>query len=495
MFLIIGLYVVGAIIGIYYLRQRQTHELMESRVSNSLVAITAVFAFVARMLISWFIEGQARDVRCFQIWGHIMSAVGPGWFYKTSVFCRVHCDYPPLYMYVLSVNSVLSDLLGGSDQVMRMTFRFVPCLCDVIGCLVLYKVCCAVKFPSDRCFLLLVLMAFHPVMILNSAGWGQIDSVLAILILCVAICALYSKWRIALPLYVVAVLTKPQALLLGPLGFIFMIITWLRNKSSRKDIIVGLFMSVLVFFASIIPFSIRQNWDWIIKLYTKTLESYPYVTINAANIYYLFGGNWVDIGQSASVFAGILFGILCIAYDISWLIHAHDQKHYMIEGIGIGLFGVCFIMLGILHVSWSLIGSMAMVFIFGIILSTAIRSTNIQLLPWLGGLLFVLLYVFGVKMHERYILPAFFLLFYAWIVQKDRRILYLLLLFTATSFINEWIVLDNSIRLGVTLGHLNEDTVWIADIISILNVIGTIWAGCLNIQYCTVRNKAHVCVI
>jgi hypothetical protein len=291
------------------------------------------------------------------------------------------------------------------------------------------------------------------------------------------------------------VLTKPQALLLGPLGLIFAVIVWLRDKSSRKEIIVGLLVSILVFFASIIPFSMTQNWDWIIQLYMKTLGAYPYVTLNAANIYYLFGGNWIDIGNVASVFIGILFGILCIAYGVSCFIHARDQKHYMIEGICIGLFSVCFITCGILHASWSFIGSMAMVFIFGIILSTAIRSKDIQLLPWLGGLLFVLLYTFGVKMHERYILPAFFLLGYAWIIQKDRRILYLLLLFTATSFINEWIVLDNSIRLGRAFGHLNEDTVVIADMISVLNVIGAIWAGWLNIQYCTARNKDYGSVV
>ena len=47
---------------------------------------------------------------------------------------------------------------------------------------------------------------------------------------------------------------------------------------------------------------------------------------------------------------------------------------------------------------------------------------------------------------------------------------------------NEGIVLDNSIRLGSSMGHLNRDTVWLADIISIVNMLGSIYAVWLSIE-------------
>ena len=79
-------------------------------------------------------------------------------------------------------------------------------------------------------------------------------------------------------------------------------------------------------------------------------------------------------------------------------------------------------------------------------------------------------------MHERYIFPALMLLSAGWIMIRDRRILYVLLLFSLTVFINEGIVLDNSIRLGSSMGHLNRDTVWLADLISMVNVSGAVYA-------------------
>ena len=47
---------------------------------------------------------------------------------------------------------------------------------------------------------------------------------------------------------------------------------------------------------------------------------------------------------------------------------------------------------------------------------------------------------------------------------------------------NEGIVLDNSIRFGSEYGHLNPDTVWLADVLSVLNIIGACCAVCLNID-------------
>lgn len=85
-------------------------------------------------------------------------------------------------------------------------------------------------------------------------------------------------------------------------------------------------------------------------------------------------------------------------------------------------------------------------------------------------MLFVLLYVFGIKMHERYLFPALFLLGMAYAGRRDRRTLVLLLGLSATAFINEGIVLDNSLRLGSSLGHLNNDTVVLAMLLSAANV-------------------------
>ncbi len=480
MLIIILLYTIASLALIYREHQRNIHK------SESPQTIRPVFVFVIlslslllRLIISWFVEGYMVDVNCFRSWGHTMAAVGPAGFYEATSFC----DYPPLYTYILAFNSVISNLLGGSEQVSRIAFRLIPSLCDLAGCWILYRILCGTKALSGRsCFLFLVFSVFNPATILNSAAWGQMDSVLCLLLLCVALYAVQGKWTLVLPLYVTAVLIKPQALMLGPLGLTFILITWIRNKASRKQIMIGTGISILVFAAGIIPFSLNQNWDWLIQLYIKTLGSYPYATVNTANLYYLLGGNWSAVNAKAHVLAPAVLGILCTGYGIWWYIRSREQKYRIIETLISFAFAVCFMILGITHASWAWTGGAAMAFAFVVVLTPAVRSGDIRLLPWLGGLLFILLYVFGVKMHERYIFPALLLLSFAWVLKRDRRILYVILIYTFTLFTNEWIVLDNSIRLGSELGHLNNDTVWFADLVSILNIIGSIYAVWLGME-------------
>ncbi len=438
-----------------------------------------IISFILRLLISWLVEGYMVDVNCFLSWGSTFASVGPAGFYEATSFC----DYPPLYTYILGLNLILSHLLGGSEQVSRLIFRLLPSLCDLAGCWMIYRLLLkSEEFDRRSCILFLALAAFNPALILNSAAWGQMDSVLCLMLACVALLAEKGKWKAALPLYVASVLIKPQALMLGPLGLVYLVILWIRNPESRKSILSGTGISLLTLAAGVIPFSLHQKWDWLIQLYARTLASYPYATVNTANIYYLAGGNWSPANNPAHFAVPVILALLTSGYGAWWYYRSRGMKYRKAETAISFVFAAVFAVFGFLRASWALIGATAMVFAFVIVISPAVRSRDIRLLPWLGGLLFILLYVFGVKMHERYVFPALLLLASAWYLRRDRRILYLIILFTVTVFVNEGIVLDNSIRLGSQMGHLNSDTIWLADIISILNISGAVYGVWLGLE-------------
>ena len=86
-------------------------------------------------------------------------------------------------------------------------------------------------------------------------------------------------------------------------------------------------------------------------------------------------------------------------------------------------------------------------------------------------------YVLGMKIHERYLFIALPLLLMAYATTKDRRALGLLAGFSATTFVNTAIVLDNSILFGSNLGHLNPDTLGLNVALSILNLLLWGYAG------------------
>lgn len=466
---------------IRYIHTRKTTDLPEAERKHSApgAALILILSLLLRILLSWQVEGYMVDVNCFLSWGHTFASVGPARFYEATNFC----DYPPLYTYVLGLNSRLSGLLGGGEAVSRVVFRLFPSLCDLAACWLLFRI---LHERKQTCganpLFFLALLAFNPAMILNSAAWGQMDGVLCLLLLCVALLAIDGKWATALPLYVVSVLVKPQALMLGPLGLAYILKTVVKNRNVRKPMLIGVGISLAVLAAGVIPFSINQRWDWLIQLYIKTLGSYPYATLNTANLYYLLGGNWSRVGTAAHAVAPAFMAVFCLGYSGWWFFTARRMKNYLIETILSAAFAAAFVVFALSGAGWDVVGGTAMGFSFMIVLSQAIRGKRIELLSYLGALLFILLYVFGVKMHERYLFPALLLLAAGWVFFGDRRILYLLALFTATLFLNEGIVLDNSIRLGSAQGHLNPDTTWLADILCIANILGSLYAVYLGTE-------------
>lgn len=460
-----------------YFRGRKRPRLVSSNRERYYFIPILIFAFAARLIISYWVEGYMVDVNCFSSWGGTMDAYGPLKFYqKTS-----YCDYPPLYTYILSLNSVIVRWTGATDGWTRLIFRLFPSVCDIMSCWLLYRYA-KEKMPEqiNRVCVILLFFAFNPAVILNSAAWGQIDSVLCLLLLSVAFCAVKGKWQAALPFYAISVLLKPQALMLGILGLVYIIITWIRKKECRKPMVIGFICALAATAIIILPFGVNQSFGWLIEKYKETLKSYPYATINTANFYYLLGGNWAKIQNNCNQAGPAILAVSCITYGVWWYFRNKKRPYVWVESILSFDFAFLFTVLAVMHATWSTVGTVAMIYAFVVTISLAIRKQDIHFLPYLGALLFILLYVFGVKMHERYIFPALFLLTGAWVIQRDRRILYVLAIFTLTLFVNEGIVLDNSIRFGSSYGHLLSDTVVLADILSVINIIGSVYALCIG---------------
>ena len=447
---------------------------------DRLVAAGLVAALLVRLVISFLVEGYMVDVNCFLGWGGTMASSGAARFYETVSFC----DYPPAYLLVLGLNARLVSLTGAVGGWVRVIYRFVPCLCDVLGCGALYAVARREDGRRGLSALLCVLLALNPVGIMNSAAWGQMDSVLCFLLLLVAVGAVRGRWIWALPCYMLAVLVKPQALMLGPLGLIALLSAWIRKREERKPMLIGLGISLTEALIILLLFRGYQEPGWIIRLYGDTLSSYPYATVNTANFYYLLGGNWNGIQNASAPLADALLAALCFGYGAFWTLKARGKARlWQLETVFAGAFGLWFVLCAVLGWSWVFTGAAAMVFAFVVVLSLYFRKGDIRFLPFAGALLFILLYVFGIKMHERYLFPAFLLLGLAWVLSRDRRLLGLGLVFSLCVFLNEGIVLDNSLRLGSAMGHLNQDTVWLADLLSVVQILGALFAVRLGVGH------------
>ena len=411
---------------------------MDGRRGFAALAGLLLAALLLRVALSACVAGYGVDMGCFGAWASRMAAVGPANFYEEGYFC----DYPPAYMLVLGALGGLANLFGLSFGTMggEMLLKTVPVFCDILLAL-------AVFLATDRvvgrrpALGMAALMALNPAYIITGACWGQIDSVLAVLLVALLLLARRGKWQAAIPMFALAVLAKPQAGLLVPLGLAALARDLVKDKASRKPIALGLLGGVLVTAVIVLPFSANQSSPlWIVDKYVETLSSYAYATLSTGNLMFLLGGNWTPNDQA--VLGSITYGQLGMAL-------------------------------------------MVLSFAFGIVVY--LRGTGRKRLLLASAATMQLVFVLGSKMHERYILPALALLLLAFVETGDVRLLASAVLASAAAAVN----------IGAVLAfeHLIAPNLWLGYVIGALQLLAaglTVWAAvCLSLGRAPMRLPAR----
>ena len=466
---------------------RDVHELKEDSRNHWRLWLYMLFAALIRVFIGVTVEGYQVDVNCFLSWGNTMAEFGPASFYQATSFC----DYTPAYIYIMGINSMLNRLGNAAGlQIMAAFYhKIIPMMCDMAGAILIYHFARRNRFAILQAETLALLVALNPAAILTSAAWCQIDSVLCLGLLLVAWLAVERKWQAVLPVYVICALIKPQALMLGPLGLLVLVYDWIRFRENTRQILLGFVWAVIAAAAVILPFYGSQEPGWLIAKYAATLASYPYATVNTANLYYLFGANWQGITATAGILPSLTLCGMCLAWACVLFLRRPKHRLAWIEPALMAAFATAYAVMAAVGVSWSVLGFTAMGLAFAVVLPMYLRSGDLRHLPLLGAVLFILLYTIGIKMHERYLLPALLLLAYAFTLHRDRRILLLFGLLSCTVFVNSGIVLDNSIRLGSAMGHLNQDTQVLNILLSLVNMTCAIYSVWVSQRICVEKSE------
>lgn len=383
-------------------------------------------AALVRFGIAATVEGYGVDMGCFGAWAGKMAADGPVHFYEEGYFC----DYPPAYMLVLGLLGLIAKLLHLSLSSMAGQFllKTVPILCDLALAGAAYAV--AHRRIGERAAAgLSLLLAFNPAFVVTGSAWGQIDSVLALLLVVMLLFAKEGRWQFAIPVFALAVLTKPQAGLLAPLGMASLVKEGLDRAERRRNlrrIGWGLGAGVLVTLAITLPFSPKQSSAlWLVDKYVQTLSSYDYATLSTGNLMFLLGGNWVK--NTESVLGTVNYGQMGMAL-------------------------------------------MALSFLAGILIYA--KGKGRERLFTASAATMQLIFVLGTKMHERYILPALALLLLAYLETEDMRLLLAAILASAATTVNVGVVL--------ALEYLIAPNLWLGYGLSVVQLVAaalTVWTA------------------
>ena len=176
---------------------------------GQMVAVLVFAGILVRLVLAAGIVGYESDIGCFTGWAQIAYTGGLDHFYTSGYFA----DYPPLYMYVLYFLGMLQSVF--SIQASVFLIKLPAIACDVVLALLVYRAARA-KLDRTQAVFVFASLIINAALIVNSAAWGQIDIIFVLLAVICLYLLMKEKYAFAVIVFVLALLLKVQAVLLGP---------------------------------------------------------------------------------------------------------------------------------------------------------------------------------------------------------------------------------------------------------------------------------------
>ena len=251
-------------------------------------------ALLLRLILAYTTHGFGNDIACFASWADRIFTVGPGQFYSAETFA----DYPPGFLYVLYVIGALRSLLQIPyySDLHILLLKLPAILCDIACGFLLYREAVKRLHLSEwQGVCVASAYLFQPAILLNSSCWGQVDSVHTLVVILMCLFLMEGNMLPAYAIYGLGVLLKPQMLIFTPVLLVGILDhVFLKDFSVRKFFynLCGGLAVICGMFLMCAPFGLNAA----ISQYTSTLGSYEYAAVNAYNFWGLLGMNW--IGQN-----------------------------------------------------------------------------------------------------------------------------------------------------------------------------------------------------
>ena len=258
------------------------------------------------------------DMNCFVAWGGYAHDLGFKNLYSGDFFL----DYPPGYMYVLYLMDCLCNLFGADYGESLCWFIYkLPAMIADFGCGWLVYRCAKEKLDEKLSAFLGIAYLFVPSVVFNSSVWGQIESWYLFFLGLSLYSAYKNRTVFAAVSYAAALITKPQALLFGPV-----LLFWMIKRKSLKELFKAVGTGLASCYVMALPFC-KTPFDikWLVDLYKGTFQGYEHFTINGFNLYYLLGLNWQDLAAvkgSGQINLYVICGVIALCAFIVLLAKA-----------------------------------------------------------------------------------------------------------------------------------------------------------------------------
>ncbi len=357
----------------------------------------------AALLIKAYIAtqhtGYESDLNCFRAWGNEAFEHGFFNYYKVDS----GDGYPPAYVFLLWIQSAFIhwfkiDTTAGFGL---FFIKSIPILFELGAGFFIYYLAKR-RFSEITSLILAATYLFNPAVITNSSIWGQVDSVFTLLVVLVCYYCMTEKRILAYFLFCLGVLLKFQMIMYAPI-LIFTIIeqVFMKDFSVKKMVrdLIGGVSAILVMFLSILPFDLSV----VIPKYTNTLNLFKYCSVNAYNVWAILGKNWASQD------------------DLFLFVKAN---------------------------TWGTIAIVSAVIVSGYVFYRMKEDKSKYFVSM--AILMSIVFLFSVRMHERYLFPAMILVLIGFILRPSLEMFLSYVGFSTVIFINTFHVYYTWKELGTT---------------------------------------------
>ncbi len=342
----------------------QTSRRPTEQVSLRTLALIAALGILLRVIIAYVAlppdAGFAADLNSFRSWASELGTRGPWGFYARGMFV----DYLPGYMWVLWALGSLGALVTGSTDPGAL-IKLPAILADGLLVFATARLAADLGAPRRGQLVAAVAMAVGPMIWLDSAVWGQVDSVGTAALLLSLSALIRGKTVRGAILAALAAVLKPQFGILIP---IVAVLAFVRARSARDPwafVVAGLAGAATIAIAAL-PFGLTLP-DVLAKV-AEAAGGYPYLSVNAWNPWAL-----IEVGGRAVVDA------------TGWASDIDPLPLIGIPGVAIGSAAIAAAVL------------VAMRYVRS---DTAIRTVTAV------AILAIAFFVLPTRVHERYLFPA-----------------------------------------------------------------------------------------
>lgn len=279
---------------------------------------------LAIRLVCTSIPGFGPDISTNASWALSGARVGLGESYRHGP------DHPPMSIIAYTiVGKMYYQFMSDKPDVERIAasslLKMPAILADILTIALLFIFILRWKGPLFAIAGSLM-YALNPAVILDSAVWGQIDSVFTLFLVGAIVSLAWNFDSLAILCFAVAILSKAQSVALAP----FFLLVWLHFswRSKISSIVCSLALVIIILFPFLEQGTLQQVWS----TYTTAIGRYSSLSMNAFNVWWILYPKDTGMASTTTVIpfitfrhiGFILFG-LCVAYAFALFVRARFQ--------------------------------------------------------------------------------------------------------------------------------------------------------------------------